>query len=140
MIVNVVKYYIDLLFYLVYASIKGPSVRVWYNKFWFSLSKKDLANNAFSMLLTLICTEFLFLILKLLNLNFKVVVFTSMGSTVLFSILFLFIVVPKKYTHTKIKLVEERFKDKIKRWQAVIYLIIIFNVLLFGFYSIIITL
>ncbi len=121
---------LDFLFYLVYALVKVPNVKKWYNKFWLSLNRKDLARNAYSMLLTFISIELILLLLSLLKLNFKIVVFVSMGSVVLFSILFLFVLVPLRYTHTKINLIEERFKGKIRRWQAVILLLIIFILLI----------
>lgn len=120
-----VNYFLDILFYIVYTTVKGPSTKSWYNRFWYSLNRKEQARNAYSILLSFICVEFIFFFLYMINLDFKVRVFATLGSFILLTILFSFFIIPKRYTYEKIRLLEDRFSTKIKRWLAGILLFMI---------------
>lgn len=120
---------LDFLFYLVYSSVKLPNAKKWYNKFWFSPRKKELSRNAFAVLITLVYINVFLLIsypikyfFRFINLDTFVV--TAGISSFLLFIVLIFIIVPKRYTYNKINLIERKF-GKIKRWQAIIIIIII---------------
>lgn len=131
-----VVYFLDFIFYLIYVSITGPSTKAWYHKFWFSIGKKQSAENAYALFLTFLSVNLLLIVLNFMNLNFETIIFTSMGSGVLLLFIYLYFVVPKRYTYTRMKLIEHKFK-KIKIWQARVILILLFLLLTMCFLQIV---